>query len=312
MTNPRMPRQTLPDSYEVKIILDSVNQTGNRLTTWALTYPRFIHSELMTYRVFSRNAASSRAIPTEKMRKLIREHPALPVFWGKNQAGMQAKEELSNEPIDLFHGGQARSGSTKSEAQRLWLEARDLMLEYSAKLAELGLHKQLCNRITEAWMPITVLVSGTTFENLFLQRDHPDAQPEFQAVVTEMRYQYLEAQPTKLLTGMWHMPFIRAEDQFEALDRFGRENEAAHLALKKISVGRCARVSYLTHEGTRDLMEDIKLHDKLVSTTENQEPGHFSPFEHVARALDTPAQVGNFRGWYQYRKEFPNESGELA
>ena len=79
---------------DAKIILDSVGPNDARLTTFELTYPRMVHAELMTHRMFSRNSASSRAIPTEKLLARIEEDPVLPVWWGKNQSGMQAREEL--------------------------------------------------------------------------------------------------------------------------------------------------------------------------------------------------------------------------
>lgn len=325
--NPRMPRRELQDPYRVEIVLDSRAPCGARLTTFALTYPRMVHAELMTHRIFSRNSASSRAIPSEKMRALVKEHPALPVWWGKNQAGMQAREELSDalytdEEIDqieeaadefnLIHNEE----SPKGAVLRLWLEARDVMIEYSDKLAKLGLHKQLCNRLTEAWMPITVLVSATSYANWFHLRDHKDAQPEIQVIATEMHYQYLESVPQELKAGEWHMPYVRVEDREEArrIDvesqcEAGCPGHDAGTLLKEVSVGRCARVSYLTHEGKRELIKDRELHDKLAATASSDDPGHFSPFEHVAMALDTPTQIGNYVGFRQYRKSFRQEAG---
>ncbi len=320
---PRMPRIELPDPYKVQIVLDSVAPCGVRLTTFALTYPRFVHAELMTHRIFSRNSASSRAIPSEKMRALVKDHPALPVWWGQNQSGMQARSELSDEqsivtktnefldPIEL--------ASPKAEAQRLWREARDVMIEYSDRLAKIGLHKQLCNRLTEVWMPITVLVSSTSYANWFHLRDHKDAQPEIQVVATEMHYQYLESTPQRLDAGSWHMPYIHDEDREWATIRAMEDGPDVHQHqtftehtehyLKKVSVGRCARVSYLSHEGKRELEKDIELHDKLASTAKSEDPGHFSPFEHVAQALGRREQIGNFTGWRQYRKDFATEAG---
>jgi len=303
----------------VEIVLDSRSPAGTRLTTWALTYPRFVHAELMTHRIFSRNSASSRAIPSEKMRKMIQEHPALPVFWGRNQAGMQARAELPNTDelrrrIDV--GPAIVVDVTPYEYVRTrWLEARDAMIRFSDELADLGkvhpdwadigLHKQLANRLTEPWMPITVLVSATSFANWFHLRDHKDAQPELQIIATEMHYQYLASVPHPVPAGQWHLPYIREQDLHDPLVASGPFFEV----LKKVSVGRCARVSYLTHEGTRDLEKDVELHDKLAATTQSEDPGHFSPFEHVAEALGRPERIGNFVGWRQYRKDFPNEAG---
>jgi thymidylate synthase ThyX len=345
---PRLPRPTLVDPYKVEIVLDSVSPVGCRLTTFALTYPRFVHAELMTHRVFSRNSASSRAIPSERMRTLVKEHPALPVWWGKNQAGMQAREELELEWTGPMTGVRHEAegyGSLgpRQEVQRLWLEARDAMIGYSDRLAKLGLHKQLCNRLTETWMPITVLVSATSFANWFHLRDHKDAQPELQVIATEMHYQYLESQPQRLRQGEWHLPFIRPDDYelslelvvkaetmpagqtFRELSPFEAQlterlhdptwrtsftpEQRAQDVLLKVSVGRCARVSYLQHDGTRDLEKDVELHDRLAATANSEDPGHFSPFEHVAMALDHKKKSGNFVGWHQLRKSYAGESG---
>ncbi|APU89021.1 putative HNH endonuclease [Virus Rctr197k] len=286
--------------------------------------PNFLANGVVVHN--SRNSASSRAIPSEKMRAMIQERPALPVWWGKNQSGMQAREELSNEPLDTDLIGKYAAlncppYSPKGIAKALWLEARDLMIEYSDKLAQLGLHKQLCNRLTEPWMPITVLVSATEFANWFYLRDHKDAQPEIAIIATEMHYQYLESKPTLLSAGGWHMPYIHMEDQQEAhalvlaQPRDGNNIPQAYVdgeikrILRKVSVGRCARVSYLTHEGKRDLEKDVELHDRLAATASSEDPGHFSPFEHVAVALELPERIGNFTGWRQYRKDFLNEAG---
>lgn len=269
--------------YSTRILLDSLAPCGQRLTTWELTYPRMVHAELMTHRVFSRNSSSSRAIPIEKMIAAVQDDPALPKWWGKNQSGMQAREEMSGEAL--------------TEVQLLWLEARDEMVAKTQRMSELGLHKQLANRLLEPWMFITVLVSATTFSNWFHLRDHPDAQPEIAWVARSMWAQINAATPKRLDEGDWHLPFITDEDRavYDVLE------------LKKISVGRCARVSYLTHEGIRDPLKDIELHDRLASGPLTGNPGHWSPFEHVARALEHPAPSGNFRGWRQYRKEFRDE-----
>jgi thymidylate synthase ThyX len=82
-----------------KIIADSISESeyGDRITTFELEYPRFIHGELMTHRLFSRNAASSRAIPINKMMDQVLTAPAMPVEWGLNKSGMQAEEMLKGQ-----------------------------------------------------------------------------------------------------------------------------------------------------------------------------------------------------------------------
>lgn len=289
--------------YSTKIILDSISPGGRRLTTWELTYPRFVHAEFMTHRLFSRNSASSRAIPNEKLRQRVKEDPALPLWWGKNQAGMQAREELP-----FANGAYPLAGDlAKSE----WLRARDLMLEASETLAKIGLHKQLCNRLIEPWMFITVICSATSFDNWFHLRNHWQAQPEIAWVAKDMYEKIKASEPTRLSVGEWHLPYIQSEDRKAASDLVGVRTdykEQLRAILKKISTGRIARVSLLTHDGKRDIREDVALHDKLLAGRETGDPLHMSPFEHPAIALENPNQSsGNFRGWGQYRKEIVGE-----
>lgn len=304
-----------------------VKPRRKRVTTWELTYPRMVHAELLTHKLFSRNSASSRAIPNEKMLKRIAEDPAMPVFWGRNQKGMAAAEEMSPAEID--------------RVRAVWLRMRDEAMAGGRELAALDLHKQICNRPTEPWMFITVILTATEFDNWFHLRDHKAAQPEIAWVATEMHKQYLAAEPQVLEAGEWHLPMIGEEDH-EAATKMVQESPVPTVSvyqfgqrvlaiLKKVSTGRCARVSYLTHDGKRDLSEDIALHDKLCvgPTLDPPQPGHWSPFEHVAqamtfdqwnqfvgeelrRATDTDTffdqtVLGNFIGWKQYRKEFQAE-----
>lgn len=269
--------------YSTRVMTDSLAPCGKRLTTWELTYPRFVHAELMTHRLFSRNSASSRAIPTEKLMARVREDPALPQWWGRNQSGMQANEELD--------------GPARAEAERLWLSARDQMLAAVEQLGRVGLHKQLANRLIEPWMFITVLVSATEYSNWFHLRNHRMAQPEIAWVARAMWSQYQTHQPTEVPENGWHLPLVQPQE----LPSFDETTA------KKVSVGRCARVSYLTHEGVRDPDKDVELHDRLCAGPSTGEPGHWSPFEHVARALAEPRRSGNFFGWSQYRKEFESE-----
>lgn len=294
--------------YDVKILLDSISEAGHRLVTWELTYPRFIHAEFMTHRVFSRNAASSRAIPIEKFIERVMTRPAMPLWWGRNQSGMQAREELDPR--------------TRMYAETEWLKARDAAVLYAKRLKELGLHKQIVNRVLEPWLYITVIASATEDANFFHLRKHKDAQPEFAWVAGEMHRLKKACVPVLRKQGEWHLPLISAADIYDirgharhATHRFEYDNhaEAFYDRARKISVGRCARVSYLTHDGVRDHEKDIELHDKLLAGQVTDDPMHMSPFEHVA----TPHVGGppsNFVGWLQYRKTIKGENftGEEA
>lgn len=278
--------------FKAKVILDSVSKAGARLITMELTYPRFIHAEFMTHRMFSRNAASSRAIPTRKMIKMVEDNPAMPVYWGKNKKGMAAIEELKDTNIAL--------------AKHAWLKARDSAVRSAKCLYELGAHKQIVNRVLEPWKYITVICTATEWNNFFGLRRHEDAQPEIHHLA-DLMFEAQEKSEPKLIEQSWHMPYITEEDWTIAIDNssHGQSVHGAFFELRDISVARCARVSYLTHDGKRDHTKDLKLFQMLLTGSGH---GHWSPFEHVARPFSNPERrSGNFVGWKQYRKEFKGE-----
>ncbi len=260
--------------YSVKKLLDSIGPNNARMTTWVCQYPRFVHAEMMTHKILNKNSASSRAIPVAKLLEQVKNDPALPLWWGKNQAGMQAREELTGAALNL--------------AKIHWETARDEMVWAVERLMDLGLHKQLANRLLEPWMFITIILTGTEYENFFRLRAHPDAQPEIAWVATEMKRQYEETEPTRISSASWHLPFITGEDY---------ASELAVEQLQLISAARCARVSYLTHDGRKDFADDIALAEKLMSS------GHWSPFEHIAQAQPegTTNWSGNLKGFTQLR-----------
>ena len=294
-----------------KILCDSITEGGSRLTTWELTYPRFIHAEIMTHRAFSRNAASSRAIPTAKLRQRVTDNPAVPLHWGANQKGMQADIEILDLPGALAW----------------WFRGRDMMLKHHEEGEKLGLHKQVVNRVIEPWMMITIICSMTDHANFYHLRNHKDAEPNFRKLAQLMYDMFMGTPPTFVKPGDWHLPLIDESDHVAAaklapneygtfLD--GNEDEIFQTSdwdkkmeiLKKVSTGRCARVSYLTHDGRRDLLEDVRLHDQLAATASlGEDPMHASPLEHPAMAVGGRERHGNFEGWKQYRKFFPKENG---
>ena len=275
-----------------RILADSarLDSPAARITTFELRYPRFCHSELMTHRMLSRNAASSRALPIERMIADVLEDPAMPVHWGSNKPGMQAGAELN--PLDKAHTTFA------------WLRARDNAVISARHMSALGLHKQIVNRILEPWAHITVICTATDWANFYHLRRDPQAQPEIHALADAMWTAQQGSTPIprrpqpmprrqRWSSEAWHLPLITDE-----------ERQDTNLDLRdliKISTGRCARVSYLTHEGKRDPAADIALHDRLATS------GHWSPFEHAARVQETATRSGNFYGWDQYRKTFVAE-----
>lgn len=291
-----------------EIIADSISPEGHRLTTMQLRYPRFIHAELMTHRVFSRNASSSRAIPVERLIADMRRNPAMPVFWGSNKPGMQAGDELV--------------GRERRLAEEIWLEGMEEAIKTAEALRTVGLHKQIANRVLEPWAHINVVVTATEWDNFFNLRAHPDAQPEIQDLAYKMLNAMAGSQPNHLQPGEWHLPYVDVNRETFNYERDQAlagstpsipEDRDVLDVLRKVSVARCARVSYLTHDGRKTTIEeDLKLYDRLVGST----PIHASPTEHqatpdqrfpsvnVARPGDwrSPSKHGNFVGWIQNRK----------
>jgi thymidylate synthase ThyX len=253
-----------------KIVADSVNTTirHKRITSFILTYPRFIHAELMTHRMFSRNAASSRAIPISKFIEDVLTDPALPIHWGANQKGMQADNEVNEE--------------TKIKAMQIWNEARDSAVSHAKQLNELGIHKQIANRLMEPFFHITTLVTATEYQNFFKLRAHSAAQPEIRDLAYKMVDALADSIPERKTQGQWHIPF---GDKFT--DGLSTEQKL------KVATARAARVSYKTFEGQINYDKDYNLHDQLLTE------GHYSPFEHCAEACD--GIHANFDQWKSYR-----------
>lgn len=271
-----------------------------------VTLPRLVLAEFNTHRMFSRNSASSRAIPVEKRIAMVEADPFVPEAFGKNQKGMQASEDLMSE-------GDAAARAT-------WMLAKIDAVKHAKALAALGVHKQLANRLIEPFTWQTILVTATEWENYFALRCSPEAQPEIRKPSEMMREAYAASIPRELKVGEWHLPLLQP-DEFVLPDDSPEWNEpigfpcsllSVEMA-KRVSAGRCARVSYLTHDGRRDINADVELCIRLQSS------GHLSPLEHVARPmvvgvdcdvnkLPTETFCGNFCGWVQMRKEIPNEN----
>ncbi len=266
---------------KAEIVADSLNTaTNDRITTFLLEYPRICHSELLTHRLLSRNTASSRAVPVQRMLERLETKYFVPYHWGANQKGMQAKKEL----------GDVES----SEAKEIWMEAFLASMEYSQSLASAGVHKQLANRLTEPFQIIQCVVTATQWKNFFTVRNHPDAQPEFMKLARLMEIAHKGSVPSELNPNEWHLPFISEDEKKHIVPEY---------LVNDVSSARCARASYYIKEDQQfDITSDLDLADKLSSS------GHMSPFEHVAVALPQHVMCGNFVGWLQYRKMFENES----
>ena len=266
-------------SFSAKIIADSINEHGNRITSWVLTYPRIIHAEFMTHRSFSRNASSSRAIPFEKMLKSVATNPYIPMKWMKDHKGMQGTEYLD----ELLEVNRLRSE---------WLKARDLAMQQAKILNDHGLSKQICNRLLEPFSWYTVIMTATDMENFFALRAHDQAEIHIQKLAYLMLDEYNKNVPVLLKAGEWHIPFgdqINAIELNLAIGNVPHDHitdyemgVAFNAAKLKVATARCARVSYTVvgdGDKTSNYENDIKLHDRLATS------GHFSPFEHCAKAM---------------------------
>jgi hypothetical protein len=304
--------KTPEELITAKIIADSINMSGNRMVTMEIEYPRFILAELNTHRMLSKNSASSRAIPVQTMHTHIRQNPAQPVSWGKNQSGMKAREQID--------------ATDTVEAMLIWEQAMDTAIDYSQQLAELDVHKQIVNRITEPWMTMKTVISGTEWNNFFYLRAHPDAQPEIQLLASKMKETYINSVPQLLHPGEWHLPYIttkrNSRDRLEYFDQTGETLTA--LEARVVSASCCAQVSYRRSDYS---VEKAK---KIFAQLIESEPCHASPVEHQATPMSLESMdcfdpetwqagvthvsangdlwSGNLRGWVQFRKTIPGEA----
>lgn len=261
------------------IVADSINAAnGKRITSYVLEYPRMIHGELMTHRVFSRNAASSRAIPFKRMVRMIRDNIAMPVKWGTHTAGgMQSGPPATDDVTRL--------------AVESWERAMNNAIEEATYLDGLGIHKSITNRLLEPFAHMTTLVTATEWDNFYWLRVSDQAEPTFDYLATLMLRTYLDNHDHAriLMPGQWHIPFLH-------------DDEEPTRAMLPIATARSARTSYINFEGTNDPDKDRDMHNRLAKS------GHWSPFEHCAEALPDLTPSGNFIGWGQYRKTFAGEN----
>ena len=298
-------------TISAKVIADSITASGHRITTFELEYPRFCHAEFMTHRLFSRNAASSRAIPVTKAIELIKADTAKPIHWGKNQPGMSAKEECDK----LIRGCSEFSGFSREE---WWDEARDSAIYHAEYFNETGYHKQIVNRLLEPFTHIKVVCTATEYDNFFWLRRHPDAQPEIQELAEQMWQARESSKPIILNPTGWHVPYFEKG--------YWTPHEGDVISLQDaiaISASCCAQVSYRVNDDS--LEKALNIYRRLVEST----PVHASPFEHQATPIHCPnfniwtgdgeledgvthidkdlnKWSGNFRGWIQNRQLIPN------
>jgi len=280
---------------QVEVILASASNTGSLpIYTIRMRYPRPIHGEIMTHRVFGRNARSSRAVPVLTMLNEVQNTPYVPWHWLKNKRGMQGTERLTPEE--------------EQKAIQIWLTARDRAVESVIELFDpdgLNIHKQNPNRLLEPFSWIDTLITATQWQNFLWLRQHHAAEPHLQdlANLVADAMQYCTVQHLEF--GEWHLPYISEE-----------EKRLYHTdVLKKLSAARCARISYKPFNGESSVVAELDRYNLLVT----DERVHASPLEHQAspdrydpdypntQQWEALAFHGNLTGWIQARKLVPNE-----
>lgn len=307
--------------FSLTTLADSISPAGHRITTFEISYPRIIHAEMLRHGVLRRCAASSRAIPVSRFIEQVTNDPYIPTHWGANQKGMVADKEVD--------------AKTASEARTKWLLARDRAVEAAQSLLDLGIHKQVTNRLLEPFQWMTEIVTGTEWENFEHLRVHPDAAPDIQNIARLMQEARRESKPVELSYGEWHLPRVNGE--FERTDPKARD----------LSAGRAAMASYLKFPHQSTVEDDLDRSSRMLTS------GHMSPFEHPCRPMtakelklfrqwETIGQesdgtlkilrtrerpivaegdlvnqrvtyfLGSYNGWVSYRKEIPFEFDPLA
>lgn len=271
------------------VIADSISPKGVRLTTMQIRLPKCLVQEFNTHRMFSRNSASVRAIPTDKLVRMIIDEPYIPIRWIKNQKGMQGYELLDDK--------------MSKKAIDEWLAARDGAITGALSLAEIGLHKSIVNRVIEPWMWTDIVVTSTEWDNFFKLRCHHAASDDLRATAIAMRDVLYKSEPTHIGDNSWHLPYVTDEE---------KSNNPLGANIIR-SVARCCRVSYTKQGEIMPLAADKELHDRLLrpDPDDPEAPIHASPLEHQA-CPDKGRQFNrNFRGWIQYRIWVEESNGSL-
>lgn len=327
-------------SIDATVIADSKNEHGQRIISFVCTFPRIVLAEFNTHRMLSRNSASSRAIPFERMLKDIEEHPFIPIKWMKDHKGMQGNEYFTDSDKIANRNGRFPAPYM---LKKQWLKAKDSAILRAKELSKDGLTKQIVNRLLEPFKWHTVIVTATEWENFFALRADDAAEIHIQDLAFKMLEEYNNSEPKQLKAGEWHIPFGDNIDNATLGNILYPNIPLPHNIIDydkekvKIATARCARVSYENFDGSDDYQKDIGLHDRLASM------GHMSPMEHCARSMSlseyeysirgnvsdigaeqTSNEQGrfeevdisdeilgwskNFRGFVQYRSLFENEN----
>jgi len=326
-------------NISAEIVADSRSSVdGTRITTFVIEYPRFILSELNTHRMFSRNSASSRAIPIAKVIENVQANCAMPVAWGANQAGMQAEKECANL-VMLYNNGDDAEYQLGVAPEEAWKQASEEAVTIAEAFSRAGYHKQIANRLLEPFQMMRTIVTSTDYENFFHLRCHKDADPTIQELARCMKEAYEESEEKGLVelldVGEWHTPFVhhyRGVDELgevglsyglsvwdEGIEGWTLDQELTLEEALKVSSSCCAQVSFRKLDTS--LEKAINIYDKLV----NSKPVHASALEHCATPIikkedwvspfdmlgidgvthmdkDGNYYSGNFKSFIQYRQ----------
>lgn len=313
-----------------KVIAKSHDGRGNEIVTFEIEYPRIIHSELMTHRLFSRNAASSRAIQVKTLIQMVRDEPAKPYRFGANQSGMQDK--------GVEHDGIVGAGYTGRE---WWNLAALSAARFAEELAEAGYHKQVVNRLLEPFQRMKTVVTATEYENFWWLRVDADADPTIEALAIAMHKEYEAAESELLQPGQWHTPYVQhfyenigleGDDVWVFCGYYVEDENGEKVILdveeaKAISSSCCAQVSYRRLNSTKD--KALEIYGRLLTGRKV----HASPFEHQATPMqetdgyknmepykcnweegvthmdrDGDLWSGNFKGFIQHRQLLDNHT----
>lgn len=316
---------------EAKIIADSICY-DHRITSMLVTFPRFILSELNTHRMLSKNSASSRAIPFEKMVKMVEEDPFIPIAWQKSHKGMQGTEYILNEYVDK-HEDPGDNDLDKCIEE--WLYARTGAVLSAKELDQIDVTKQLCNRLLEPFMWHQVLITATSWSNFFelrcpayeietsddtfyckskkdaikirpelaeltqlewFDRNKSQAEIHMQALAEAMWNAMNESVPKQLKAGEWHVPFGEAMNDDIIYNKFLKpcnfDYNQERINLFKIAIAT-ARCARLSYM-TFDNKIDYEKDVKLHNQLLKSK--HFSPFEHCARAMEKVEYYEHIKG----------------
>jgi thymidylate synthase ThyX len=276
-----------------RVVADSINEQGNRVTTFIVLCPRIVLAEFNTHRVLSRNSASSRARPFQVVLQEVVEDPFIPIRWLTAHKGMQGTEEIADPKIAI----------------QKWLLASKCAVTSAKLLDEENVTKQFVNRLLEPFMWHEVIITATAFENFFALRAHPDAEIHIARLAECMLEAYNASTPRTLHAGEWHVPFSDQIDD-ERVAKLVTATKSMDEIKRMIAVARCARISYkpFGSEDEYNYAADLKLFASLVANN------HMSPLEHLGRAMTMEersqlnARSGNFEGFIQYRKMFQDEN----